>query len=226
MAEPAALRTTICLDGETDGRLERIGLACQHIMAQAREVINKMRQDVAQLTDDVQVVKVQPKPPRGSEQPPAPAPPGRPSDAVIASVQIVAEGLIKSTGGMTAEIRRWTDLWKQTKSLQLREAWCQIMRIVRSVAEMADRFVGCVVPFWEYIQDKKRLVDNFMDTLEATFIPYLEELVNVWGQWAHIRTEGHVDGCVGPECCALFAPQNYCRGTRAVVLPQLRVKDF
>ncbi|KAM7203612.1 hypothetical protein V8F20_003907 [Naviculisporaceae sp. PSN 640] len=226
MAEPAALRTTICLDGETDPRLERIGLACQHIMTQAREVINKMRQDVAQLTDDVQLVRVNPPPPTGSKQPPAPTPPGRPFDVTMESVHTMAEGLIKSSGSITAEIRYWAERWKAAKKLALREAWCLIMRIIRFVAEIADRFVGCVAPFWEYIQEKERLIDGFMNTLAATFIPYLEDLVDIWGQWAHNTTRGHIDGCVGPECCALFAPVYIFREKRAVILPQLGVWDY
>lgn len=220
MAEAVTNRTIITLDGGAiDARVERIGLACRKIMASANEAISKMRNDADELTSDVQVVIPHPPAPRGSQQVPPPPPTPPPTAAQMQVIKSQAETLLAVSGGVAADFRFWVEEWSKAKKLHLREAWCQIMRLVRSIGEIAERFIACVVPFWEYLPNRNRYIEGFMDTFEATVMPYLEEVVNVWGQWAHITTRNHVEGCVGVDCCALFAPPYMMRDRRAVVLP-------
>ncbi|KAK4206829.1 hypothetical protein QBC37DRAFT_406765 [Rhypophila decipiens] len=236
MAEPAAERTTIAIDGALDSRYERITSVCQRIIQTVEEELKKSREHVAKLTeinltgeedddDELQILDL-PPPPKGSAQVFLKPPLKRPAPLTMASVMTQANALLVARGEITAECRYWSTRWSKSKAVYIRESYCQIMRIVRSIAELLERFVGTVVPFWESINDKQRYIFGFIDSLAATVMPYFEHMVDTWGQWCYDMTKVHVDGCVCKDQCALFAAKWLVSARRAFVLPYIDVDDW
>ncbi|KAM7182645.1 hypothetical protein V8F33_014144 [Rhypophila sp. PSN 637] len=234
MAEPAADRTTIAIDGALDSRYERITSVCQRIVQTVEESFKKAREDVAKLTeinladeeddDDLQILDLPPAP-KGSEQVFLKPPLKRPAPLTMASVMTQANALLTATGEITAECRYWSTRWSKSKTVHIRESYCQIMRIVRSIAELLERFVGTVVPFWESINDKQRYIFGFIDNLAATVMPYFEHMVDTWAQWCYDMTKVHVGACVCKDLCSLFAAKWLVPARRTFVLPYIDVDD-